>query len=676
MKPTTSTLLALFASLSSAVADVTPVFEHLINDASVPLPILKAQKDTPPELDTWDGTSVLDSYGGLERYDDDRLLLAIRENGINETQADHDAELAAQYPDRSLIWIDETTGAPMGIALEIGQTPVPLDADFTGAGGSMLDYYITFAVDGAGVIYVNYKNKIVRYAPDGNGGFGAPTVAYTQANDGSETWSSWRFETLRARGSGADTVLIAGGKTWRPGQGYRELVTTDGLTFTATEDGVTDFKGGGSSIVSAPFGDTATQEWVYGSFYPGGSNGKDTGIIRRVRDRASGEPFGGSDFVVQTDEELGYTANFISDAEVHPDFPYLVVYSTPSWNSLAVGVEPAAPGWIAVHDQFYDPEVFDPETGEGKAALLALYKIDVTEADELVGETAMWHGTLGELSINVLPGMRPGQAELLWHSGGYGYGRYLLDFAPKQIDVTNIARISSEEASISWTSEAGKFYRVETSNTLEAGSWQAVDSSISGVDGVTSLTIPVDAGQLQTFVRVGPGSIFAEDFESGAEGWEIGTLSEPFPDSGDTKWDLGTPVNVGPATAHSGSNVYGTEIAGNYKAFSNITLTSSLIDLSAVERATLTFWHFVNSGETEGGQIRVLNEAGDQVIGFSEVYAGNSEGWQEVKLSLLRFGETQAQVVGQKVRFEFRFLSDDNTDDDGAGWYIDDLLIE
>ena len=41
--------------------------------------------------------------------------------------------------------------------------------------------------------------------------------------------------------------------------------------------------------------------------------------------------------------------------------------------------------------------------------------------------------------------MRPGQAELLWHSGVYGYGRYILDFAPKEIEITSVERLSAEE---------------------------------------------------------------------------------------------------------------------------------------------------------------------------------------------------------------------------------------
>ena len=682
MKTILPSLAALMAAVSITHADVQVVFEHLITNESVPLPILKAQTDGKPADDRFDGSSPFDTYGGLERYDGDRLLLAVRENGVNETEADHDAALAAQFPDRSLIWINETTGAPMGVALVIGLNPVPLDEDFTGAGGTLNDYYFTFTVDEAGVIYVNYKNKLLRYAPDGNGGFEDPTVIYTHENDGSERWHQWRFETLRASGSGADTVLIAGGKTWRPSQGYREMVTEDGLTFT--EKDIAGFKGGGSSIITAPFGDTPTQEWIYGSLYPGGSNGVDTRIVRYVRDAALEETFSTTSFDIQLDEEIGYNGLFVSDTEVHPNFPYLVSFSTPSWNSIERAVDPPTPGWIAIHDQFYDSELVDPDTGEGKAQLIGLHKLNVLESDELLVEptdefedSALFHGTMGRVNINVLPGMRPGQAEVLWHSGIYGYGRYILDFAPKQVEVTSIERVSAEEASLSWTSEVGNFYTIESSTSLESGSWQTVADSIAGAEGgVTSATFPVAADAAEMFVRIGPGSVYSEDFESGAEGWVQGTSTDPFPDSGETLWELGTPSNVGPEMANSGSNVYGTEIDANYNTIGNLTLTSPVIDLTNVERGFLKLWHFYETSDIEGGQIQALNEAGDTVLATTEAYAGVSDGWQELSISLLRFGEEQLSLVGQKVRFQFRFLSDDVSADDGAGWYIDDLLIE
>ena len=78
-----------------------PVFEHLFNETT-PLPILKAQGTPAGVADIYDGSSTIDSYGGFHRYDANRLMLVIRENGIDETDPNHDSALAASFPDRSI----------------------------------------------------------------------------------------------------------------------------------------------------------------------------------------------------------------------------------------------------------------------------------------------------------------------------------------------------------------------------------------------------------------------------------------------------------------------------------------------------------------------------------------------------------------------------------------------
>jgi hypothetical protein len=82
-----------------------------------------------------DGTSTMVSFGKMLRYDDQRYLLLIRENGIDETTA-HDTNLATAYPDNSLIWIDATTGAPLGLAQVFGVHPVTVTGQ-----ASQNDYY-------------------------------------------------------------------------------------------------------------------------------------------------------------------------------------------------------------------------------------------------------------------------------------------------------------------------------------------------------------------------------------------------------------------------------------------------------------------------------------------------------------------------------------------------------
>ena len=103
------------------------------------------------------------SIGPMRRYDANRLLIGVRENGIDETVA-HNTNLANAYPDRSLIWINPTNGQPMGLALTMGLFPVPLDTNIVAVGGVPGSYYWSFDVSEDGYVYSGYKNQIIRYS--------------------------------------------------------------------------------------------------------------------------------------------------------------------------------------------------------------------------------------------------------------------------------------------------------------------------------------------------------------------------------------------------------------------------------------------------------------------------------------------------------------------------------
>src|SRR2546426_10067799 len=110
MRLLVKTVLVLAATTTVAIGQVvTPVWvEHLNGEQGVTpanrLPILRKNVGGSENNN---GTSTMVSLGKLLPYDSARLLLYIRENGINEpTATPADLALAAQYPDRCLIWID------------------------------------------------------------------------------------------------------------------------------------------------------------------------------------------------------------------------------------------------------------------------------------------------------------------------------------------------------------------------------------------------------------------------------------------------------------------------------------------------------------------------------------------------------------------------------------------
>ena len=109
-------LLALGLLVASGLAgnaqSITPVWEHFVNKQPTPIPILTNYVAWTTDSEGGDGLSLMDCIGPIRRYDANRLLLGIRENGIDESGASgaYNTNLAVAYPDRSLIWINPTTG--------------------------------------------------------------------------------------------------------------------------------------------------------------------------------------------------------------------------------------------------------------------------------------------------------------------------------------------------------------------------------------------------------------------------------------------------------------------------------------------------------------------------------------------------------------------------------------
>lgn len=409
---------------------ITPVWEYLINNLPSPLPILTNATPYVTDDENGDGLSLMDCIGPMRRYDSNRLLLGIRENGINETQP-HNTNLANAYPDRSLIWINPANGAPTGLALTMGLFPVPLDPAIVAAGGVPGSYYWSFDVSEDGYVYSGYKNQIIRYAPDGSGGISpTPTVVFTldqntATNNGvsAAQWTSFRWAHIRVRGSGTSTRILAGGIGAR---GAWLLVTADGSAFTAGAhlNGAFGNAAGNLSNI-LPSQDPATPDdlWFYGGSYPGNSNGADSRFYRATAsppftDAANLFVNDGS-FLAEADPNTDacahYTANFSGSADAHPSFGFVVHYSTPSWNSAAIGSE-KKPGWLALHDLT-------------NGTFIAARQLSVSEADELLttDNTALFLGTVGSVSLNRLA---DGTAEILWTSEIYGYGRYYIDTTP------------------------------------------------------------------------------------------------------------------------------------------------------------------------------------------------------------------------------------------------------
>lgn len=185
-------------------------------------------------------------------------------------------------------------------------------------------------------------------------------------------------------------------------------------------------------------------------------------------------------------------------------------------------------------------------------------------------------------------------------------------------------------------------------------------------EDVFRFTTPT-SGVPQLHHRVGifpPPPAYADDFESGAEGWVAETQA------GETQWELGTPNAGGLTAAASGDNAWGTNLASEYTPNAVLSLRSPVIDLTEIGRPILSFNYFIDSAsEVEGGQFRILDEAGEPLYTQDGIFSGTSDTWTSFALTF------PSEARGQSVILEFRMLTDGD-DEVGAGWYIDDVIID
>ncbi len=149
--------------------EIKPVFEHLAKNGVPGFPFMKAAQGLN---DDSSGNADYDMISSFVRYDENRLLLYVVENGIDESAADHDAAMSAEFPDRTIWWINPVTGAPMGIALQVGFEPWP-NSDFyiektTGnhpdgptsdRSWALVDVYPVISVDGDGYLYLGVTGQ-------------------------------------------------------------------------------------------------------------------------------------------------------------------------------------------------------------------------------------------------------------------------------------------------------------------------------------------------------------------------------------------------------------------------------------------------------------------------------------------------------------------------------------
>ena len=249
-------------------------------------------------------------------------------------------------------------------------------------------------------------------------------------------------------------------------------------------------------------------------------------------------------------------------------------------------------------------------------------------------------------------------------------GNGLMSSAAPRFEIQSITRDSLTSATISWASQAGSFYAVEVSNDLVT--WRTLEEAIEPVDAVLSYTdsaaeVATDTERYYRVREQPAPALFSDNFEGDTSGWTVGVLPD-FAATG-TTWEAGTPTN-GPGTAFEGENAFGTGLTANYEAGTGIFLRSPVIDLTGAGRAKLTYQHYLDAADGEGGRVNVLSADGTLLVGGLKLYIGpegNTGGsWAK---ETIRLPDLNAPVV-----IEFEFLSGANAA--APGWFIDTVEVD
>ena len=207
-------------------------------------------------------------------------------------------------------------------------------------------------------------------------------------------------------------------------------------------------------------------------------------------------------------------------------------------------------------------------------------------------------------------------------------------------------------------------HRVQMKGELPDGEWTELDDvpeEQGGGSYQVRFAAPAGGNGFYRIISVAPPPLFHDDFESGGvPGWTHGGARD--------EWELGTP-ETGPSAAFSGTNVYGTDLDGNFEAHTSAWLRSPVIDLSRVSIATLSFAEYHSVDVDVNYHSVVVNILDEDDNFLLEVFreAGTVDNW------ILRTIRLAGDATGGRIRIEFHLETDDFSP--LPGFYIDDVTV-
>jgi hypothetical protein len=187
-------------------------------------------------------------------------------------------------------------------------------------------------------------------------------------------------------------------------------------------------------------------------------------------------------------------------------------------------------------------------------------------------------------------------------------------------------------------------------------------------DAAGNTTVNDNQGKLYTLTTLAaPRPPWSDNLETGATNWSV----VPDPSGTDINWQLGTPHNGLQASAHSGTNAWGSNLKGQNFNIASTFLYSPVIDLSGMSKVTLTFWDsFDFTSGFEDGQLGISTNSSTPPANVPTLvdYSGQSApDWQQETVDLTSYAGQAIQVV-----WYYQGASFGSTP---SGWLLDDVSI-
>ena len=212
----------------------------------------------------------------------------------------------------------------------------------------------------------------------------------------------------------------------------------------------------------------------------------------------------------------------------------------------------------------------------------------------------------------------------------------------------------------------------------------SIDSPITSGPAVESYPVKMTVKNIGQYPERGffsnvkiTGGTYVGGYDSNFDG-DNGRLTA----GGGTCWEWGVPTYASGPTAHSGTKLWGTILAGTYLP-GHYWLDTPVIKVPI--GADLTWWQwFYMETSYDGGNIKYSLDGGTTWVRLTPIggytgtansanplypqpiYTGSYQTWAQKTIDL-----GNVSLEGQKVQFRFDFGADPSVN--YAGWYIDDL---